>query len=136
MKSEELIQQAIKARGLAYTPYSKFKVGAALLSKDGKVTLGGNIENAAYSLTNCAERTALFKAYADGIKEFQAIAVVADTKRACSPCGACRQVLIELCDPNMKVILSNLSGNTEETTVAELLPGAFTSEDLDEERTV
>lgn len=130
MKNNELINEAIKAREFAYVPYSKFQVGAALITRDGEVIYGANIENAAYSMTNCAERTALFKAYSDGKKDFQAIAVVADTDRPCSPCGACRQVMAELCGPDMKVILANLNGDIEETTVGKLLPGAFTSEDL------
>ncbi|WP_139490482.1 cytidine deaminase [Brevibacillus dissolubilis] len=130
MKDQELIQKAVEARDLAYVPYSKFPVGAALLSASGKVWLGGNIENAAYPLCNCAERTALFKAYSEGDREYAAIAVVADTVKPVPPCGACRQVMAELCPPNMKVLLSNLNGDVTETTVAALLPGAFTKEDL------
>ncbi|PEL11364.1 cytidine deaminase [Bacillus sp. AFS017336] len=132
MDKQELINEAIKARVNAYVPYSKFQVGAALLTKDGQVIRGCNIENASYGLTNCAERTALFKAYSDGITEFTAVAVVADTKRPVPPCGACRQVLFELCGPDTEVYLSNLNGVIQETTVKELLPGAFTSEDLNE----
>ncbi|MEH7379914.1 cytidine deaminase [Bacillus sp. JJ1533] len=130
MKTEELINEAKKARERAYVPYSKFKVGAALLTKDGKVYHGCNIENAGYSATNCAERTALFKAVSEGDKEFTAIAVVADTDRPVPPCGVCRQVISELCPPDMKVYLSNLKGDVQETTITELLPGAFTPEDL------
>ncbi|MGN1400759.1 MAG: cytidine deaminase [Bacillus sp. (in: firmicutes)] len=130
MKAEQLMEQAKIAREKAYTPYSKFKVGAALLTKDGKVYEGCNIENAAYSLCNCAERTALFKAYSEGEKEFAALAVVADTERPCSPCGACRQVIAELCPQDMTVYLTNLKGDVQETTVKDLLPGAFLSEDL------
>ena len=130
MKIEELVNEAKKARELAYVPYSTFKVGAALLTKDGKVYHGCNIENAAYSVTNCAERTAVFKAVSEGDKEFAAIAVVADTERPVPPCGACRQVISELCQPDTKVYLSNLKGDLQETTIAELLPGAFTPEDL------
>ncbi|RFB17553.1 cytidine deaminase [Bacillus sp. HNG] len=130
MKTEELINEAKKARELAYVPYSKFKVGAALLTKDGKVYHGCNIENAAYSVTNCAERTALFKAVSEGDKKFAAIAVVADTDRPVPPCGACRQVISELCQPDTKVYLSNLKGDIQEITINELLPGAFTPEDL------
>lgn len=129
---EQLIQEAKAAREKAYTPYSKFKVGAALLTKDGKVYGGCNIENAAYSMCNCAERTALFKAYSEGDTKFEMLAVVADTDRPCSPCGACRQVISELCDPNMKVILTNLKGDVLEVTVQELLPGAFSPEDLND----
>ncbi len=130
MEREKLINEAKLAREMAYTPYSKFKVGAALLTKSGDVFRGCNIENAAYSLCNCGERTALFKAYSEGATEFAALAVIADTERPVPPCGACRQVIAELCEPNMPVYLSNLKGNVQETTVAELLPGAFMPEDL------
>ncbi|MCM3769803.1 MULTISPECIES: cytidine deaminase [Priestia] len=132
MDKTELIDEAKKAREMAYVPYSKFKVGAALLTKDGKVYRGCNIENAAYSMCNCAERTALFKAYSEGDREYAALAVVADTDRPVSPCGACRQVISELCPKEMKVILTNLKNDIQELTVEELLPGAFSSEDLHE----
>lgn len=132
MNIEQLIQEAKAAREMAYTPYSKFKVGAALLTDDGKIYKGCNIENAAYSMTNCAERTAIFKAVSEGDKKYVAIAVVADTKRPVPPCGACRQVISELCPKDMKVILTNLQGDIEELTVHELLPGAFSAEDLHE----
>lgn len=132
MDKTGLIDEAKKAREMAYVPYSKFKVGAALLTKDGKVYRGCNIENAAYSMCNCAERTALFKAYSEGDKEYKALVVVADTDRPVSPCGACRQVISELCPKEMKVILTNLKNNIQELTVEELLPGAFSSEDLHE----
>ena len=130
MNIEQLIEEAKKARDKAYVPYSKFGVGAALLTNDGKVYQGCNIENAAYSMCNCAERTALFKAYSEGDRDFQMMAVVADTDRPCSPCGACRQVISELCPSDMKIILTNLKGDVQELTVAELLPGAFSPEDL------
>lgn len=132
MNIEHLISEAKEARNMAYTPYSKFNVGAALLTKDGKVYKGCNIENASYSMTNCAERTALFKAISEGDKDFVAIAVIADTKRPVSPCGACRQVISELCPKDMKVILTNLQGDIQEINVEDLLPGAFSAEDLDE----
>ncbi|WP_416144517.1 cytidine deaminase [Planococcus koreensis] len=131
MEKGQLIKEAITAREQAYVPYSKFKVGAALITKSGKVYHGCNIENAAYSMTNCAERTAMFKAVSEGDKDFAAIAVVADTKGAVSPCGACRQVIAEFCAPDMPVYLTNLQGDVQETTVSELLPGAFSTEDLD-----
>jgi cytidine deaminase len=127
---EQLIEEAKKAREKAYVPYSKFGVGAALLTTDGKVYHGCNIENAAYSMCNCAERTALFKAYSEGDRKIQMMAVVADTDRPCSPCGACRQVISELCPRDMKVFLTNMKGDIQEITVEDLLPGAFSPEDL------
>ncbi|MGG1516761.1 cytidine deaminase [Paenibacillus oryzisoli] len=132
MEAEKLIGFAKEAMKRAYTPYSHFQVGAALLDANGQVHLGCNVENAAYGPTNCAERTALFRAVADGHAKgsFQAIAVVGDTEGPISPCGVCRQVLIELCEPDMPVFLSNLKGNVYETTVSALLPGAFTTKDL------
>lgn len=130
MNIENLIEESKKAREKAYVPYSKFGVGAALLTTDGKVYHGCNIENAAYSMCNCAERTALFKAYSEGDRDFKMLAVVADTDRPCSPCGACRQVISELCPQDMKVVLTNLKGDILEITVADLLPGAFSPEDL------
>ncbi|MDM5199756.1 cytidine deaminase [Fictibacillus enclensis] len=132
MEKDKLVREAVTARDRAYVPYSKFQVGAALLTKDGKVYHGCNIENAAYSVTNCAERTALFKAVSEGDKAFSALAVVADTKRPVPPCGACRQVISELCPSDMKVYLTNLQGDILETTVEELLPGAFSPGDLNE----
>ncbi len=129
---QELINEAKEARKQAYVPYSKFQVGAALLMQDGTVYRGANIENASYGLTNCAERTALFKAYSEGNREVKAVAVVADTKRPVPPCGACRQVMVELCSPETKVYLTNLQNDVLEMTVSELLPGAFTAEDLNE----
>ncbi|OQM44905.1 cytidine deaminase [Anoxybacillus sp. UARK-01] len=132
MRTQELITEAKKAREYAYVPYSKFKVGAALLTKNGKVYRGCNIENAAYSVCNCAERTALFKAYSEGDTDYAALAVIADSSRPVPPCGACRQVIAELCPPDMKIILTNLKGDIRELTVKELLPGAFSAEDLHE----
>jgi len=132
MDIEQLIEEAKEARKQAYVPYSDFAVGAALLTENGKVYRGCNIENAAYSMTNCAERTALFKAVSEGEKSFKLLAVVADMDRPCSPCGACRQVISEFCPPDMKVVLTNLKGDLLETTVKELLPGAFNAEDLHE----
>ncbi|XJZ27997.1 cytidine deaminase [Bacillota bacterium Lsc_1132] len=133
MEEKELMKEALKARDFAYVPYSKFKVGAALLSKDGTVYHGCNIENAAYSVTNCAERTALFKAYSEGVTHFETLVVVADTDRPVSPCGACRQVISELCDAEMEVILTNLKGDIQRIKVSELLPGAFSPKDLKKE---
>jgi cytidine deaminase len=133
MNNQTLIQAAIKARDLAYTPYSKFKVGAALLTETGEVITGNNIENASYGLCNCAERTALFKAVSEGKRKFTRLAVVAETEGPVSPCGACRQVISELCDEDMEVILSNLKGDIATMKVKELLPGAFSSKDMNKE---
>ena len=132
MNHSELLQEAIKARTKAYIPYSGFGVGAALLDDNGHVHHGCNIENAAYAPTNCAERTAMFRAIADGIKPgtFRAMAIVGDTDGPIAPCGVCRQVMLELCGPDMPVILGNLKGEVRETTVAELLPFYFSSSDL------
>ena len=133
MDIQGLMQKAKEAREAAYVPYSKFKMGAALLTDKGDVFTGFNIENAAYSLCNCAERTALFKAFSEGERKYQKMAVIADTPQPVAPCGACRQVLAELCPPDMEVIMGNLKGDTLIKTVAELLPGAFSQEDLNEQ---
>jgi cytidine deaminase len=130
MDEKQLLEEAVKAREFAYVPYSKFQVGAALIAKDGKVFLGCNIENASYGMTNCAERTALFKAYSEGVTQFDKLVVVADTDRPVPPCGACRQVISELCAPEMEVILTNLKGDIQRTLVKDLLPGAFSPKDL------
>lgn len=127
---EQLIQEAIEARKQAYSPYSRFQVGAAVLA-GGKVYRGCNVENASYGLTNCAERTAIFKAVSEGESKIEAIAVVADTEGPVSPCGACRQVLAEFCDSQTKIYVTNLHGNTEEWTMERLLPGAFQAGDMD-----
>ena len=123
----DLLALARNAREQAYAPYSNFKVGAALLTRDGRHFSGCNVENASYGLCNCAERTALFSAVAAGYRpgDFAAIAVIADTEQPVSPCGACRQVMSELCDDAMPVLLGNLSGGLQRSTVVALLPGAF-----------
>jgi len=123
----DLVQHALQARNRAYAPYSHFPVGSALLACDGTVHYGCNVENAAYSSGNCAERTALFRAIAEGYapKSFQALAIVGDTEKPLAPCGVCRQVLVELCAPNMPVIMANLLGDIRCSTVADLLPIAF-----------
>ena len=127
MSSEGLVAEARAARAKAYAPYSEFKVGAALETRDGRVFHGCNVENASYGLCNCAERTAFFSALAAGIRigEFVRLAVIGDTPDPIAPCGACRQVMIELGGADMPVILANLSGARHETTVGALLPGAF-----------
>jgi cytidine deaminase len=127
---DTLLAEARRAREHAYVPYSRFPVGAALLTDDGVVFRGCNVENASYGLTNCAERTALFKAISEGKRRFVALAVIADTSGPVAPCGACRQVLAELCPPDMKVYLANLKGDLKETTVEELLPDSFGREEL------
>ena len=125
--SQALLAEACKARASAYVPYSRFQVSAALLGRDGTVYRGCNVENASFGLTNCAERTAFFRAIADGCRpgDFVALAVVGDTAGPISPCGACRQVMLELGGPDLRVLLGNLAGDVQPTTVAALLPGAF-----------
>lgn len=124
----ELVRQAIEARIMAYAPYSHYCVGSALLGKSGTIYQGANVENAVFPLTNCAERSAVFTAVTRGEKEFEAIAVV--TENAGTPCGSCRQVLAEF-GLDILVIIANTEGKvTCEMTVAELLPGAFTPDDL------
>ena len=130
MDKNSLIQEAIEARKQAYTPYSTFKVGAAVLTANGQVFSGCNIENASYGLTNCAERTAIFKAVSEGESKVEAVAIVADTEGPVSPCGACRQVIAEFSDHDTKVYLSNLKGDVLETSIVELLPGFFKSSDM------
>ena len=127
-----LVRQAIKARESAYAPYSNFQVGAALLLKDGSYVLGCNVENASYGLTNCAERTALFKLISEGKNKDDVVAmsIVGDTVEPITPCGACRQVMCELLNKDCKIVLANLEGKTLETTVSELMPFAFDSGDL------
>ena len=132
MKRLELVEKAKEARALSYSPYSNFKVGAALLTKDGQVFLGANIENSSSPLCMCAERNALYNAMMHGYskKDFVALALSADTEGPCSPCGACRQVINELFPKDGVIIMSNLKGNVKETNVNELLPFAFSEEDL------
>ncbi|HZX69606.1 MAG TPA: cytidine deaminase [Rhodanobacter sp.] len=124
---DDLLELARATREQAYTPYSHFQVGAALLTRDGRRFGGCNVENAAYGVCLCAERTALCSAIAAGCRpgDFVALAVTADTPQPVAPCGACRQVMAELCDAAMPVLLANLHGDTRETTVGELLPGSF-----------
>lgn len=130
MTQDKLIELAKKARSFAYTPYSKFAVGAVLVTEDGQVILGCNVENASYGLCNCAERTAIFKAISDGKRKFKTLVVIGDTDGPISPCGACRQVISEFCPATMPVILANMKNNVQETTVGELLPWAFCPADL------
>ncbi|SET06532.1 cytidine deaminase [Thorsellia anophelis] len=127
---EVLIKEAINGMKRAYAPYSKFQVGAALLTDTGEIIRGCNIENASYGLTNCAERTALFKAVSEGKVTFKAMAIVGDTPEPIAPCGACRQVIREFCDKDMPIILANLKGDTHKTTISTLLPNSFGPNDL------
>ena len=130
---KSLMIEAQRAREKSYSPYSHFKVGAALLTKSGKVYTGCNIENAGYSATNCAERTAIFKAVSEGEREFEAIAVIGgkegETSPFCAPCGVCRQVISEFCPKDFKIILGNEEKHSV-YTLDSLLPFAFTNEDL------
>jgi cytidine deaminase len=127
---ERLIKAALAARDYAYVPYSQYRVGAAVLTKAGKIYSGCNIENASFGLSNCAERTAIFKAVSEGEKEFAGLAVAVYGNKAASPCGACRQVLREFFADQTEIILVNEEGKGAVTTIEQLLPGAFTGEDM------
>lgn len=131
MDKNMLVEKAIEARSKAYVPYSKFQVGAAIITSNDHLYLGCNIENASYGLTNCAERTAIFKAVSEGDTEIKAIAVVGDTEGPVSPCGACRQVIAEFATEETKIYLANLNGDVKETTISEILPGYFSSKDME-----
>jgi len=129
VEGKELVKIAMDAKNMAYVPYSNFRVGAALLTKSGKVYKGCNIENASFGATNCAERTAVFKAVSEGDKEFASIAVNTDASGFIFPCGICRQVLTEFSE-DLKVYVSNKNGDYKEFTLMELIPGAFTNKDM------
>lgn len=120
-----MIEAAVKARELAYAPYSKFRVGAALLCSDGAIVTGCNIENASYSATNCAERTAFFKAVSEGHHEFIAIAIISDSQDYITPCGVCRQVMVEFCKPDFQVLMCDADGKYRKKSLAELMPEMF-----------
>ncbi|EPZ0459729.1 MULTISPECIES: cytidine deaminase [Bacillus] len=130
MDKKKYIEEANKMLEKAYIPYSKFPVGAALVTKEGKIYTGCNIENASYGLCNCAERTAIFKAVSEGERDFSYLVITGETDGPISPCGACRQVIAEFCEPKMPVLLTNVKGDEKEVTVEQLLPGAFTNDDL------
>lgn len=121
---QKLIAAARESLERAYAPYSRFRVGAALLTTEGNIYHGCNVENASYGLTCCAERVAIFKAVSDGERQFAAIAVISDSDEYCTPCGACRQVLAEF-GGDMKVFLCNNKGEYQTRTVSQLLPGHF-----------
>ena len=132
---KELIKKALEARELAYCPYSNFKVGAAALFEDGKIYTGCNVENASFGATNCAERTAFFKAVSEGVKEFQAICVVGGRDGVltgyAAPCGVCRQVMMEFCDPEtFQIILAVSKDKYDVFTLRELFPLGFGPADL------
>ncbi len=138
IEDKTLIKKAFEAQEKAYTPYSNFRVGAALLGKNGTIYLGCNIENAAFSPTNCAERTAFFKAISEGQMTFDAIAIVGNPQGInkgegdyCAPCGVCRQVMAEFCDPkNFRVLLAKSETDYKVFSLEELLPLGFTKDDL------
>lgn len=137
MTRSELISHALQSRNQSYCPYSHFAVGAALLSKDGKLYTGCNIENAAYTPGNCAERTAFFKAVSEGVREFSSIAIVGgpkgvDTLDLCAPCGVCRQVMLEFCDPKtFEIILAKDPEHYEIFTLEQIIPMGFGPKDLE-----
>lgn len=126
MEYKDLVKAAAEARSNAYSPYSKFRVGAALLTEDGQVFTGVNVENASFGATCCAERTAIFKAVSEGRKKVKTIAIASDSDDFIFPCGICRQVLAEFGDRDTKVICSNRSGDYKEYFLEDLLPNAFT----------
>ena len=132
---QELLKTALSMRKMSYTPYSHFNVGAALLSADGKIYTGCNIENASYTPTNCAERTAFFKAVSEGVKDFTAIAIAGGKEDAteldyCPPCGVCRQVMSEFCKDDFKIFLVKSETEYKEYTLTELIPERFTPNNL------
>lgn len=129
MNHRQLAEKAVEAKKIALPSYSNFHVGSALLTKEGKIYLGGNIETPSYSLTICAERTAIFKAISEGERNFSAIAIASDSPDYCPPCGACRQVIIDLCG-NIDVIMINHKNEIKVFKISELLPLAFGDEDL------
>ena len=124
-----LIEAAKKAKEGAYCPYSGFAVGAALLSADGRIFTGSNVENAAYGECICAERTAFVKAVSAGVRSFCMIAVISDSKTPTAPCGSCRQVMAEFCSPEFRILMCDAAGVCEEITLKELLPYAFSLEE-------
>lgn len=131
---KQLIETAVKAREMAYAPYSHYKVGAALLAKSGKIHTGCNVENASFTPTNCAERTAFFKAISEGDREFEMIAIVAgkdgeELSKNCTPCGVCRQVMTEFCDKDFKIILGT-PDDFKVLTLEEIMPYSFSATEL------
>lgn len=121
---EKLIEKAIETRKKAYAPYSEFTVGAAVLTHDGKMFTGCNIENASLGLSICAERVALFKAISQGYTSFKTMVIICDTEKPCAPCGGCRQVMVEF-SPEMEIIMMNMHHNRKTVKAKDLLPIAF-----------
>ena len=132
ISDDELIEQAKQARQEAHAPFSNFQVGAAIMTSDGRVYTGCNIEQSVYSLTMCAERVAIFKAVSEGAREFVKVAVVADFETVTPPCGCCRQSLWEFAGPGTKIILANLAGEVRRFDIEELLPLPFDASFLEE----
>ncbi|WP_373896140.1 cytidine deaminase [Virgibacillus natechei] len=130
MTTSNLLEAAINIRNKAYVPYSEFPVGAALLTKSGKIYTGCNIENASYPVSCCAERVAIFKAISEGETDFVEMAVAADTVRPVPPCGSCRQVMSEFFASTMHIHLTNLNKDTKTVSTEELLPFSFQPSDL------
>jgi len=128
--AKELARKAVEAKSRAVATYSNFHVGAALITDNGRVFLGANIENSSYGLTICAERTAVFQAVLEGERNFEAIAIAGDTEDFLPPCGACRQVLADLCGKDLEVILTNQKGEINTFKLSELLPYSFGEEFL------
>jgi len=124
-----LAQKASEAKSVSFPPYSNFHVGASILTEDGKIYSGGNIETSSYSLTICAERTAVFKAYSEGERKFKAVAIASDSPGFCTPCGACRQVLLDLCG-DIDIVMVNHKHELKIMKLSQLLPFPFGNEEL------
>ncbi len=127
---DKMFKEAKKAQKNAYVPYSEFPLGAAVLTEDGSIYTGVNIENASFSLTNCAERSAIFTAISNGERKIKALLIVSSTKKPVPPCGACRQVIQEFADGDIEVIMMTEAGDEQVMTSSELLPGAFSNNDM------
>ena len=128
---EKMFKAAVEAKKNAYVPYSKFPLGAAVLTEDGSIYSGANIENASYSLTNCAERSAIFNAVSQGERKIEALLIVSSTEDPVTPCGACRQVIEEFADGEIDVIMMTEDGKELSMTSTELLPGAFSESSME-----
>ena len=137
MENEQLVKAALEARSMSYAPYSKFRVGAAILCEDGTVVKGGNIENSSYGVTICAERTAAVKALSEGCGKFKKLAVVSSEEKFTYPCGICRQVIVEFAESKeIPIIIIKSKEEYIVKTMEDILPGAFTKIDLDKEKEV